>query len=261
MPEAADPQQEILSAEIRMVAHALDKHLQLASSGKVKFSAKAHADLGGKLAAYEREGDISRPDFQWARLIHELYGRALADREGFAYLYGPKSGGEVQPDALEALIRSRRSVREFTDQPIPDATIERLIGLAAWAPNACDLQTLKYVVIKSPAAKELLRHRMHGQMGHCVIAVVADLRFYEGSMADCPAHDSGAAIQTMLLAAHCLGLGACYASDLGLNAPHYRQLLSLAAHEKITAFVWLGHYQRAPLASARRRTAEIVRYA
>jgi len=252
--------EEVLAAEIRMAAHGLDKLLQLAPSRPAPLPAKPHQQLAKKLGHYARRYDTARPDHRWAVRIHELYGRALADRDGFAYPYGPKPAGGPSPGAFEELVRSRRSIREFTDQPIPDATVERLIGLAAWAPNACDLQTLKYVVIRSPAAREQIRHDLHGRMGSCVLAVVADLRLYGGTMADCPAHDTGAAVQNLLLGAHCLGLGACYVSDLGVDAPRYRALLGLAGHEKIMAFVWLGNCARAPLPPARRRLAEIVRY-
>lgn len=36
---------------------------------------------------------------------------------------------------LQTCIRTRRSVRQFTDEPVSHAALEQVIALAAWAPS------------------------------------------------------------------------------------------------------------------------------
>ena len=53
-------------------------------------------------------------------------------------------------DALEA-IRKRRSVRQYTDRPIPDETLDRLLRLALLAPTGGMAQAWSLVVVREPA--------------------------------------------------------------------------------------------------------------
>ena len=56
-------------------------------------------------------------------------------------------------DVYEA-VASRRSVRGFTDQPVPRAVIERVLSAAVWAPSGSDLQPWHiYVVTGAPLAQ------------------------------------------------------------------------------------------------------------
>ena len=56
-------------------------------------------------------------------------------------------------DVYEA-VSSRRSVRGFTDQPVPREVIERVLSAAAWAPSGSDLQPWHiYVVTGAPLAQ------------------------------------------------------------------------------------------------------------
>ena len=46
-------------------------------------------------------------------------------------------------DELEKIIKKRRSVRRFREGRIERATLERLAGLALWAPSSCNRQTIQ----------------------------------------------------------------------------------------------------------------------
>jgi nitroreductase len=56
------------------------------------------------------------------------------------------------PDAatLLAFLRSRRSVREFSPEPIARATLERLLAVAVTAPSATNRQPWRFSVVTSP---------------------------------------------------------------------------------------------------------------
>ncbi len=56
----------------------------------------------------------------------------------------------ASPAALRALIESRRAVRRFTDEAVPDAVIRDCLELAVLAPNSCNLQPWSFQVIRDP---------------------------------------------------------------------------------------------------------------
>lgn len=55
-------------------------------------------------------------------------------------------------DVMEA-IRSRRSVREFTDDDIDDSVIEKIIDAGRWAPSGLNNQAWRFIVVRDPEQK------------------------------------------------------------------------------------------------------------
>ena len=59
-------------------------------------------------------------------------------------------------DLAEAL-RTTGAVREFTDSPVDDATVYRVLETARFAPNGGNRQAWKIVVVKDPETRRALR--------------------------------------------------------------------------------------------------------
>lgn len=59
-------------------------------------------------------------------------------------------------DLAEAL-RTTGAVREFTDEPVDDATVHRLLETARFAPNGGNRQAWRVVVVKDPATRRAMR--------------------------------------------------------------------------------------------------------
>ena len=111
-------------------------------------------------------------------------------------------------DALEA-IHSRRSIRQFLAQPVPEELLQKIIGAAMMAPSAGNSRPWQFIVLDDPAVlSEIPRIHPHGAMaagGPVSVMVCGDLGLekYPGNwIADC-----SAATQNLLLAAHACGLG------------------------------------------------------
>lgn len=51
------------------------------------------------------------------------------------------------PEQVELLLRSRRSNRAFTPEPVPEALLERIVGAADRAPTASNARQLGYVLV------------------------------------------------------------------------------------------------------------------
>jgi coenzyme F420-0:L-glutamate ligase/coenzyme F420-1:gamma-L-glutamate ligase len=58
--------------------------------------------------------------------------------------------GAVEPDALHALLRSRRSLRRFSPAPIGRPVLERLLAAAITAPSSTNRQPWRFTVVTNP---------------------------------------------------------------------------------------------------------------
>ena len=66
-------------------------------------------------------------------------------------------------DALRAIVESRRSVRRFTDETIPEAIVQACLDLALLAPNSSNLQMWEFRRVRSPALRQQLVTACFGQ--------------------------------------------------------------------------------------------------
>lgn len=81
-------------------------------------------------------------------------------------------------------IRLRRTVREFSRDPVPDEVIELAIEAASLAPSGANLQPWKFVVVRDPAIKREIRiaaekeehENYHGRMTEEWLRALAPLQ-------------------------------------------------------------------------------------
>src|SRR6185436_16099450 len=108
-------------------------------------------------------------------------------------------------------IRSRRNVRQYTDQPIPRADLERVLEAGRRAPSASNWQPWEFVVVTDreqlvELAKAWPRGGAHIARSAATIAVLAatpeDHR--KGELLQ---YDDGQATATMMVTAADLGIG------------------------------------------------------
>lgn len=193
-------------------------------------------------------------------------------------------------DALLETIRGRRSVRRFLPEPVPDEDVRRLLDAARWAPSPTNRQPWRFSVVRDPGRKAKMREAVADAARDAAAAVGgmveegmapyaamftafeeaplvvtvlarrpsrvaarlgADLSQTERAAlaGDLPA--VGAAIQNLLLAAHALGLGACWLSGPLLAAPALRAILGAPPTLDLVALVPVGRPAENPAAPAR----------
>ncbi len=61
---------------------------------------------------------------------------------------------------LHGFLRSRRSVRQLKTEPVPVASLERILTSATFAPSAHNRQPWRFVVVKDTSAKSRLANAM-----------------------------------------------------------------------------------------------------
>lgn len=102
-----------------------------------------------------------------------------------AAITGPKpgQGPAVAPDALELLVRERRSVRLFTGEAVSKEQLFQVIDAARYAPTGSNRQNLDYVVLSNPEEIAELRglveaflNRIFKAVGNKAVAALLGLK-------------------------------------------------------------------------------------
>jgi len=140
-------------------------------------------------------------------------------------------------DALEAL-RTRRSCRRFATKEVGRDRLEQILDAGRLAATARNEQPWEFVVVTDQAARtEIAAMTDYGPFiadaPVCIAVLATDTKYY--------LEDGSAATQNMLVAAHALGLGACWvAGDKKPYAPKVVARLGAPADMKLVALVALG---------------------
>ncbi len=70
----------------------------------------------------------------------------------------------ISPSTFNQFLRSRRSIRDFTDQPISDEILREILETATYAPSAHGMQPWRFVLVESQTARNALGAALTGQM-------------------------------------------------------------------------------------------------
>lgn len=118
---------------------------------------------------------------------------------------------------MEALenIMSRHSVRKYKSDMVPQEKIDQIVEAGLWAPSGRGSQSSKIIVIKNKDFRNKLS-KLNGEImgladgvdpfyGAPVVIIVLGDKSVPTYI-----NDGSTAIENMLLAAHALGLGACW---------------------------------------------------
>jgi len=63
---------------------------------------------------------------------------------------------DIDVEQFKKVVESRRSVRKFTDKPIPEDVLDACLDLALLAPNSSNLQPWTFYVVQDPDKKQQL---------------------------------------------------------------------------------------------------------
>lgn len=156
-------------------------------------------------------------------------------------------------DVMEC-IKTRRSIRKYTDETVEWEKITAVIEAGKSAPSSGNLQNWKFVIVKEPAKRQMIaeaclqQYWMSQAQVHIVVFALPDraVRFYgvRGermySIQNC-----AAAVQNMLLEAHELGLGSCWVSAFDEN--QLMRVMGAADFARPQAVVTLGYPAEKPI--------------
>ncbi len=70
--------------------------------------------------------------------------------------YHEPAPAPIDKNSFKTVVESRRSVRKFTDKPIPRETLDACLDMAMLAPSSCNLQPWEFHVVQTPEKKQKL---------------------------------------------------------------------------------------------------------
>ncbi len=164
---------------------------------------------------------------------------------------------------LTGAIRTRRSIRTFRDEPIPEDVLRELVELANWAPSAGNLQCRDFVLVRDAATKRALAHAADQdflEQAPAVLVVCANAsrvgRYGKRGRELYMIQDAAAATENLMLAAHERGLGTVWVG--AFNEELVRRTLHLPPHVRPVTLVPIGRPAETPAPSDRLPLAEVL---
>jgi len=160
-------------------------------------------------------------------------------------------------DALEA-VRTRRSCRKFAPRDVPRDLLEKVVDAGRLAATARNEQPWEFVVVTDKAAlRQIAGMTDHGPFiadsSACIAVLAKDTKYY--------LEDGSAATQNILLAAHALGLGACWvAGDKKPYAPKVVEFLGAPPGVRLVALVAFGWPEGALPSPKKRSLQEVIHW-
>ena len=149
-------------------------------------------------------------------------------------------------DAVFEVIRTRRAVRAFTDEPVSVADIRQIIAAARWASSAGNRRLHRFFVTRDPEKIDLVSVVGPGFYGRpaALIVICTDLsrtEHYGVNEANDTSTwiDVGTAAMNMQVMAHALGLGTTPVTSVSRSG--LREALELPDHLRADLILQLGY--------------------
>jgi nitroreductase len=196
-------------------------------------------------------------------------------------------------DVIEA-IKTRRSIRKFKKDEVPQNLLRKIVNAARWAPSGNNAQPWVFVIITDVQIKSKIRSFLQDRAMRYVkshkgkrelekygsntrlkwIETIKSGRYQE-HVSKAPMlmvifgnaksiyyiHDCCAATQNLILAAHALGLGSCWI-DHGISdeptGSRIRNLLKVPNDYRVVSLVTLGFPSEKPEPRPRKEIDEIL---
>ena len=178
-------------------------------------------------------------------------------------------------EALECL-KTRRSVRKFTEQPVTKEEIEQVVAAAAYAPSWKNTQIARYIVVTDKEKKQRLaddcmmdfafnQKTTASAPALVVLTMITGRSGYErdGSFSTSQgthwqSFDAGVAAQTFCLAAHALNLGTVIMGNF--DDEKVAQVVQIPEGQKVAALIAVGHPAEEPMCPKRKDVETLVSF-
>jgi nitroreductase len=162
---------------------------------------------------------------------------------------------------LEATIKNRRSVRSYTDEPVSDEALVKVLEAGRLAPSANNRQPWHFIVVKDPHKRKILSEGKYAKfLTSCPVVIVGCGDKVKSEKWH--AIDTTIALENMVLQATSQGLGTCWIGSF--NGEDVRKALNVPDNFSVIAMLAVGHPKDTPVRdailgrSSRRALDEIV---
>ena len=169
------------------------------------------------------------------------------------------------------LVKTRQSVRKYSNKPVETEKLVQCIEAARLAPSACNSQPWKVVIVNDPVLKEKVAQETHSSVvqfnkfvhtAPVILVLVMEKPNISAALGskikdmDYAHIDLGIAAEHICLQAAELGLGTCI---LGwFNEQPIKELLNIPKNKKIGLLISLGYPENTEIRKKVRRPLEEV---
>jgi len=145
--------------------------------------------------------------------------------------------------------RSRRSIRDFTDDEVEVATLKEAISLAQTAPSVCNRQSARVHIIAGKSRIAEVLSIQGGSRGFAkrvnkLLVVTSTMRSFHGIQEHLQGFaDGGLFAMNLLYGVHYVGLGACPLAcyDTTPVGREVHRIAGIPEHERIIMLIAVGH--------------------
>lgn len=167
-------------------------------------------------------------------------------------------------ETVAEVVKKRRTIREFTDEPVPREVVERILDIARWSPSGSNVQDWRFVVVTDKKLLKAIKMFSPGWIGGgspVAIVICSDKKWaYEraGPLARDVMYlvHAGIAAQTIALLAHSMGLGTNMIMSFSKEA--VKRVLELPEHWDPVMVILLGYPKQTPSPPPRLPLSELV---
>jgi nitroreductase len=183
-------------------------------------------------------------------------------------------------DIFEA-IQNRRSIRQYKSDPLDDATVQKVLEAAHWAPSWGNMQCWRFIVVrdintkvqiadtiaKVQIDKEWVENAAAAAIKQAPVLIVfcAEIKRSGFNIDGVPLTDKGEfwylfdvalSVENMLLAAHAQGLGTVIVG--GFDTQKVSKILGVPADYTVVTMTPLGVPERKGIVSPRKQLNEVL---
>jgi nitroreductase len=232
------------------------------ASGK-KLSPTQTTTVDKFLSVWEKRGlSHELPEYRFAMTLRGFAEALYCGETVSLQKYAPTELGEADQRVFDRILHERRSVRHWDwDKKVPDEVIDKVLEAGLWGAHACNLQSIRYIVVREENAPNLFRNSdIPGGPVH--ILILQDTQVYRANPL-MPAYnkllDCGAAGQNVVLAAHACGLGGTWLTFTS-DAMRKRiiEYLQIPDEYDMVTYVDVGYPAQTPCAPDRISVEEAV---
>lgn len=183
-------------------------------------------------------------------------------------------------EVLDA-IKTRRSIRHYKAEPIPEELLQKVLEAARWAPSWANSQCSRYIVVRDLEKRKQLAGSV--RVGNSAVAALieapvvivvcaelgkagftggekitgrSDWKISLTNKGDWYMFDAGISMQNLVLAAHALGLGTVYIG--GFNSNDVAEAVEVPRGMEVVAMTPLGYPAEEGKTPSRKELSELV---
>lgn len=203
----------------------------------------------------ERGLPMDTPDLKWCKQYVEIADKINAGERVEIEGDLPKPFSDDEMKVVEKLLFNRRSIRQFSDKPVPDEMIKKMIYAGLMSPQGCNVDARRFIILRNPEDWKLVRSDI--PLKNCVMILVCEemscyetLRF-DKSVPQNIFFDAAAAADHICLMAHSLGLGACWLTHGEPTQKRIRERFNLPETFFTRCHIVVGWPDESPIKSMR----------